>query len=387
MATENTGKKKIMPFVLGGVLLVAGYFGFKEVRYLMGNEDTENSQLETNIVPVLPKVGGWVTAVLVKDNQRVNAGDTLVKIDDRELKIKVQQAQVALKNAEANVTLISANASSVGANVGTSDASIALQNAGIDAATATIATAMANVESAKIRIWRTTQDFNRYSQLVKEKSAPQQQLDNAKADKETAEAALVVAQTQVESAQKTIEIAKKQVGVGNSQKAAVQTQVGAAQQQVNVARLQIEARKAELDLAQLQLSYAAITAPMSGQVSRKNVQLGQLVNAGQPLMSVVDDSNVWVVANFKETQIGKMQVGQKVKVKVDAYKNSEFEGTIESFAGATGAKFSLLPADNASGNFVKVVQRVPTKILIFNKSETATPLRAGMSVEVIVPVN
>jgi membrane fusion protein, multidrug efflux system len=387
MTSDNTGKKKIMPFVLGGVLLVAGYFGFQEIRYLMGNEDTENSQLESNIVPVLPKVGGWVTEVLVKDNQRVKAGDTLAKIDDRELKLKVQQAEVALKNAEANVSLIAANAATVGANVGTSNASIALQNAGIEAATANVATVTANIESAKIRVWKATQDFNRYAQLLKEKSTTQQQFDGAKAEKESAEAALAVVQTQVEAAQKTVETARKQVGVGSSQKAAAQSQVGSAQQQINVARLQVDARRAELELTKLQLSYISVTAPLNGQVSRKNVQIGQLVNAGQPLMSIVDDGSVWVIANFKETQIGKMQIGQKVRLKVDAYKNREFEGTIESFAGATGAKFSLLPPDNSTGNFVKVVQRVPTKILITEKNAQETPLRAGMSVSVIVPVN
>jgi membrane fusion protein, multidrug efflux system len=387
MTTENTGKKKVMPFVLGGVLLVAGYFGFQEIRYLMGNEDTENSQLESNIVPVLPKVGGWVTEVLVKDNQRVKAGDTLAKIDDRELKLRVQQAEVALKNAEANVSLISANAATVGANVGTSTASIALQNAGIEAATANVATVTANIESAKIRVWKATQDFDRYAQLLKQKSTTQQQFDGAKAEKESAEAALAVVQAQVEATQKTVETARKQVGVGNSQQAAAQSQVGSAQQQVNVARLQLEARRAELELTKLQLSYISVTAPLSGQVSRKNVQIGQLVNAGQPLMSIVDDGSVWVIANFKETQIGKMQIGQKVRLKVDAYKNREFEGTIESFAGATGAKFSLLPPDNSTGNFVKVVQRVPTKILITEKNAKETPLRAGMSVAVIVPVN
>ncbi len=385
MSTQNKSKV-IRTVVLVSVLAVVAYFVFKKVSFIMNNEDTENSQLEANIVPVLPKVGGWVTAVDIKDNQQVKAGDTLVTIDDRDLKIRVLQAEVALKNAEANVSLIAANAGTAGANVNTSEATFQAQNAGISANEANVATATANVEIALIRVRKTTQDFNRADQLLKEKSGTQQAYDAAKAEKESAEAAVVVAQKQVASAQSQIETARRQANVGSSQKAAVQTQVGAAQQQVNVAKIQVEQRRAELELAKLQLSFTAVTAPISGQISRKNVQLGQLVNAGQPLMSIVDASNVWVIANFKETQIGKMKVGQKVKIQVDAYKGKDFEGIIESFAGATGAKFSLLPPDNSTGNFVKVVQRVPTKILMDAKASAETPLRPGMSVGVVVPV-
>jgi membrane fusion protein, multidrug efflux system len=385
MATQNKSKI-IRPIIIVSVLAIAGYFIFKKVSFILNNEDTENSQLEANIVPVLPKIGGWVTAVNIKDNQEVKAGDTLVTIDDRDLKIRVLQAQVALKNAEANVSLIAANAGTAGANVSTSEATFQAQNAGISSGQANAATATANIEIAKIRVRKATQDFNRADQLLKEKSGTQQAYDNAKAEKESAEAAVVVAEKQVAAAQTQIESARRQANVGSSQKSAVQTQVGAAQQQVNVAKIQVEQRHAELELAKLQLSYAAVTAPISGQISRKSVQLGQLVNAGQPLMTLVDASNVWVVANFKETQVGKMKVGQKVKIQVDAYKGKDFEGTIESFAGATGAKFSLLPPDNATGNFVKVVQRVPTKIFIDGKASAETPLRPGMSVGVVVPV-
>ena len=385
MATENNSKI-IRPIIISIVLLTAGYFGFKKVSYMLNNEDTENSQLESNIVPAMPKVGGWVTTVLVKDNQKVKIGDTLVKIDDREMKIKVQQAEVALKSAEANISLIASNASTANANVNTSDANFQAQNAGIETANAQIATANANVEATKIRIWKATQDFNRYKVLLEQKSVTAQQFDAIKAEKESAESTLDIAQKQALSAQAALNVVKKQANIGSAQKSAAQTQVGSASRQVEVARIVVEQRKAELELAKLQLSYTVVTAPLNGQVSRKNVQVGQLVNAGQPLMSIVDDASVWVIANFKETQLGKMQIGDKVRVKVDAYKDSEFEGTIESFSGATGAKFSLLPPDNSTGNFVKVVQRVPTKILITDSKISKMPLRAGMSVEVIVPV-
>lgn len=384
MASQNNAK--VIRFTVVGLILVAAaYFGFKKVSFMMNNEDTENSQLETNMVPASPKVGGYVTEVLVKENQAVKAGDTLVKMDDRDLKIKVLQAEVALKNAEANVSLSQANAGSIGANVNTSEASFEASSAGIETANAAVATANANAEAAKIRIWKATQDFNRYSALLQAKSATQQQFEAAKAEKESAEAVLNVAQSQAAAAQKQVDVVKKQANIGDKQKMAAQTQVGSANKQIILARTVVEQRRAELNLAKLQASYVAVTAPIGGQVSKKNVQIGQLVNVGQPLMTIVDTKDLWVIANFKETQIADMKVGQKVKIKIDAYKNKEIEGTIESFSGATGSKFSLLPPDNATGNFVKVVQRVPTKIIISDKQAAETPLRAGMSVQVIVP--
>lgn len=379
--------KKIMPFILGVVVLTGLYFAYSKISFMLNNEDTENSQLETNIVPVAPKVAGYVTEVLVKDNQKVKAGDTLIKIDDRDQRLKVLQAEINLKNAEANVALIQSNKTATSANLGTSDASLTVTNAGVDAANAAVATAKANIETAKIRVWKATQDFNRYSTLLKEKSVTQQQFDAIKAEKESADAALSVAEKQVAAVESQAMASSKQVNVSNSQRKAIQSQVTAVQSQIAVALTQVEQRKAELELAKLQLSYYAVTAPISGAVSRKNVQIGQFINTAQPLMSIVEGDNIWVVANFKETQVAKMKVGQTVKIKIDAYKDKEFEGSIESIAAATGAKFSLLPPDNATGNFVKVVQRIPVKIVLPNKSNTDTPLRAGMSVEVIVPIH
>ncbi|MBL7813940.1 MAG: HlyD family secretion protein [Saprospiraceae bacterium] len=379
--------KKIMPFILGAVILGAAYFAYSKISFMLNNEDTENSQLETNIVPVAPKVAGYVTEVLVKDNQLVKAGDTIIKIDDRDQRLKVLQAEINLKNAEANVALIQANKKAVSANIGTSDANIQVSNAGVEAAKAAVATANANVEAAKIRVWKATQDYNRYAALLKEKSATQQQFDAMKAEKEAAEAALTIAEKQVATAQSQVNVSDKQTSIGNSQKSAVQSQVAAAQSQITLAQTQVEQRKAELEMAKLQLSYYVVTAPISGTISKKNVQIGQYINVAQSLMSIVDGENIWVVANFKETQVAKMKVGQKVKLKIDAYKGRDFEGTIESFAAATGAKFSLLPPDNATGNFVKVVQRIPVRIALTNKNNAETPLRAGMSVDVVVPIN
>lgn len=379
--------KKTTLGILSVVVLAALYFGYTKISFMLNNENTENSQLETSIVPVAPKVAGYVTEVLVKDNQLVKAGDTLVKIDDRDQRLRVMQAEVNLKNAEANVMYIRANKNAVGANVNTSEANLQAVSAGVEVSNASVATAEANLESARVRVWKATQDFNRYAALLKEKSVTPQQYDAAKAEKELAEGALHVVEKQLQAAQLQAAASGKQTAIGNSQKSAAQSQVIAAQNQIALAETQVEQRRVELDMARLQLSYYVVTAPISGYVSKKNVQIGQFINVAQPVMSLVDADNIWVVANFKETQVAHMQVGQKVKLKIDAYKPKEFEGTIESFAAATGSKFSLLPPDNATGNFVKVVQRVPVRIVLDQKTSPEMPLRPGMSVEVVAPIH
>lgn len=360
-ANQQSGAKprnKRLPFILGGVGLIAVFFIIKKVNYSMHNEDTENSQIECNISPVSSRISGFITEIRVKENQKVKKGDTLVRIDDRDLLIKVKQAEINLANAQANVEVMKAN--------------LQTSNATSSAGNTNISTAAANVESAKIRVWKAAQDFDRYENLLKDKAVTQQQYDAVKAEKETSEKLLIVAQKQ-------LEVSRDQSVVSSSQ--AVSTE-----KQVKLAELAIEQRQAELDAARLNLSYAVITAPTTGFVSKKNIQPGQLINVGQSMFSVVDESDLWVTANFKETQIERMKVGQPVTIKVDAYPGKEFEGVIESLQATTGAKFSLLPPDNASGNFVKVVQRVPVRITLKDNKEDEYVLRAGMNVDVVVRV-
>jgi len=374
MTTEQTPKKK-QPFliVVMAVILIAGIvFGYKKISYSMQNEDTENSQLQTNIVPVSPRIGGYVAAVYVGDNQQVKKGDTLVVLDDRDLKIKVEQAMINLENAKANVAVVKSN-------VNTADAGATATATSIATAAANVATAKASVDAAKVRVWQTTEDFKRYEKLFAQTSATQQQYDAAKAQKEAAEQQLKVAEKQVEVAQAQQATAKQQSVASSTQASGVSTQV-------QVAELLIKQRQAELDMAQLQLSYAYILAPFDGYISKKNVQVGQLLSPGQTICSVVDETTLWVVANFKETQIADMHTGQKVEVKVDAYPKEKFEGKVESIQAATGSTFSLLPADNATGNFVKVVQRIPVKIVLEKTKFDNAQLRAGMNVTVAVKV-
>lgn len=387
MEAQQTKKNRFLPFILGGVLLVAGYYGFTKVRYMLTHEDTENAYLEADILSVSPKVQGYISKVYVNENQFVKAGDTLFVLDNRDFVLKVAQAQAALQQSEANVGFVAANATTAGANVGTAEANYRASTAGVETSTSSVQTAQANVDAAQARAWQLNQDFQRYVALLPQKAVTQQQYDAAKAAKENADAALAAAQGQLETAKRQVEVSRRQSEAGKSQTSSYQTQAAAANRNISVARTLAEQRRLDLEQAQLNLSYTVITAPTSGFIAKKSAQVGQLANIGSPLCSLVSDKNIWITANFKETQVGKMQAGQPVQVKVDAYENATFNGKIEGISPATGAKFSLLPPDNASGNFVKVVQRIPVRVVLTDAPDPARPLRAGMSVKVIVPEN
>lgn len=385
---ENTKKKnRALPFILGAVLLLAAYFGYNKVRYMMTHEETENSYLEADILSISPKVQGYITKVLVAENQYVKAGDTLFVLDNRDYLLRLEQAEAALDNATANVGFVAANASFASANVGTADANNRITSASTETSASSVQTAQANIEALKARAWQAAQDFNRYAALLPQRAVTQQQYDAAKAAKENADAQLQMAQSQLETANRQVEVSRRQGDAGQSQKAALQTQVAAAGKNVALARTVAAQRRLDVETARLNLSYTVITAPVSGFVAKKAAQVGQLANIGSPLCSLVSDKGLWITANFKETQVGKMHPGQPVQVAVDAYEGERFNGTIESIAPATGAKFSLLPPDNASGNFVKVVQRIPVRVTLTDAPNPDMPLRAGMSAQVIVPLN
>jgi membrane fusion protein (multidrug efflux system) len=335
-------RRKVLPLILAIVVLSIAGWGYSKFNYARHHEDTDDAQVDGNISPVICRVAGYVNDVRFEDNQSVEMGDTLLLIDDRDLRIKVQQSEAALENAEAGVLVARANVTTAEANQ---------------------ATARANVEAAQVRVWKAGQDYARYDALMRDKVGTRQQFDAVKAEKESAEAQLTAARRQAETAA---------------------TQVEAARQQIAVASSMVAQRRADLEFARLQWSYAVVTAPAKGTVSRKNVQPGQFVNAGSALCSVVSGEGIYVVANFKETQLEKMQAGQSVEVRVDAFPKEHIQGTVQSFSAATGAKFSLLPPDNATGNFVKVVQRIPVKIRLEAGPEIMAHLRPGMSVKVSV---
>jgi membrane fusion protein (multidrug efflux system) len=333
-------KKPILPIL--GVLLLAllGYFGY---RWYEGRnwEETDNAQVEGHVTPVLPRVGGYVAQVRVEENQQVKAGDTLLVIDDRDLRAKLEQSDADLAAAEEQV--------SGGGGQAVAQAAAAQAQAG--AARANIGAAEANAEKAR-------RDVERLRPLAERNIVSKQQFDAVVAAAEAAEA-------QVRAARETANAAASQA-----------TAAGAG---VRVTRSRIESARAARDAAALQLSYAVVMAPMDGVVARKSVEVGQMVQAGQPLMTVVPLSDVWVTANLKETQTRDLRVGDPVEVEVDAYPGHTFHGRLQSISPATGARFSLLPPDNATGNYTKVVQRIPVRVRFDGRQDPAHPLRPGMS--------
>jgi len=340
--TQKKGRKKmVFPIILGLVLVGAVVFSVKEYVFLQGHAETDDAQVDGDISPVIARVSGYVTEIRFQDNQYVHAGDTLVVLDDRDYRIKLDQAIAAQSAAQKS-------AAATGAAISEAESNFPVQKA--------------NIEQAQVHLWKATQDYERYKNLYDDHAITKAQLDEATADKESAQAALDAAKSQVPVINKRVNTSKEQT--------------------VATASV-IDTRKADVEYAKLQLTYTVITAPASGIVSKRNIQIGQLVQAGSPLFSVVHD-DVYITANFKETQLNDIKLNQKVDIKVDAFEKNVIPGSVESFSGATGAKFSLLPPDNATGNFVKVVQRVPVRIKIEADTAVLRRLRPGMSVDVIV---
>ncbi len=355
-------KKRSKAFVIILILLVVfgTWFGITKYTYAIHHEGTDDAQVQADISPVIPRVSGYVLEVRVKDNEFVHKGDTLLVLDDREFKLSLDQAEAALQTARSNVAA--------------ARASVAASRKGVSSTRAGISTVDAQIAAAKVNVTRTTQDYNRYANLIKDHSITEQQFEQAQAARD-----LAVRQLQVLEEQKNQ--AASQTGYVSSQSEATAAQVA-------VAESMVKQRQVEVENAQLNLSYTVITAPEDGRVSRVNVQVGQYLQAGQSVFSIVHNTKIWVVANFKETQYKKMRIGQKVVVEADAFPDHPFSATLASFSPATGAEFALLPPDNASGNFVKVVQRLPVKIVFNDPSDTlVNRLKPGMNVTVEVQLN
>lgn len=360
MATKEKKKNKVLPIILGVLILVGGVFGVNEYLYSSKHVDTDDAQIDGDISPVIARVGGYVKDINFEENTKVNQDQVLVTLDDRDYKIKVEQAIAGQAGASAGV--------------GVSQSQIVASSANTSTAKANIEAARSNVQAADVKLNLAQKDFNRYANLIKDGAITQQAFDQAKASKESAEAAKASAQAAYQAAQDQYNAAVKQVGT--------------TQSQLNVSSSGVTQRQSDVDFAQLQLSYTQIKAPATGIVSKKNVQKGQLVQPGQSLFAIVNENSLFVTANFKETQLEKIKPGSKVKITVDAYPKQPIEGEVYNFAPITGAKGSLLPPDNATGNFVKVVQRVPVKIKIQSKDQAILEkLRPGMSVKVSVSIN
>jgi len=335
-------KKKIVLSLVGVVALILLFWGFQKWNYGRSHQTTDNAQVDGHIVPVLAKVGGYVKTVNVSENDHVNAGQLLVQLDDADYRVRFQQAQADLAAAEAT-----AGGGGFSGQAQSQVQSATGQRAALDAQ---IGAARANANKAE-------QDLARARELAAKQIISKQQLDAAQATAAVAQANLLAAERQAAAAGGTVNTAEAGVRVANARTLAA---------------------RAAAENAQLQLDYTRITAPASGEVSRKQVEVGQLVAAGQPLMSIVADTGMWVTANFKETQLATIRPGQPVEFEIDAYGGCVGEGKVASVSGATGAKFALLPPDNATGNFTKVVQRIPVRIAV-TKPCPGHALRPGLS--------
>lgn len=364
IVSEQTNKpkkrSKVFLIILIVLIIAGAWFGISKYNHSMHHEETDDAQIEADILPVIPRVSGYVSEVRVTDNQMVQKGDTLIVIDDRDLQIKLKEAEAALATAKANVEASRANYKAA--------------HSGIASSRAGVSTIDAQIEAAKIKLNRAEQDYQRYANLIRDHSITQQQYEEMKANRDLAQQQLNILQQQKQQA--------------SSQTNVVSSQSTATAQSIDIAESIVKQREVDVENAKLNLSYATITAPESGRVSKVNVHEGQLLQAGQSTFNIVHTNDLWVVANFKETQFKKIAPGQKVTVHVDAFPDHDFNAEVASFSPATGAKFSLLPPDNATGNFVKVVQRIPVKIEFTQMQDSLLKrLRPGMNVNVDVHVN
>jgi len=410
------------------VLLIAAIVGIRYWLYSRSHESTDDAFIDAHITPVSPKVSGYIAKVHVQSNQQVKKGDLLVEIDPRDYEAKLDQAKAALEagearlkeaqtgveltraNSQANVQQASGTVQQARAGVEASRAQAAAERtrvtqagAAINSAQANLQQAQAQVDAAQAELVRARADVERYQELYNKDEVSRQRLDQAIATARTAEAQTEAARqraaaassqvsesqaaqgTAAETARRAevqISSAQAQVREAQGKLAAANTapqQVAASQAQAQTASASLEQLRAAVAQAELELSYTKLFAPDDGRVTNKSVEEGALVQSGQPLMAIVP-GDVWVTANFKENQIGYMRPGQYAEITVDAYPDKVFKGHVDSIQAGTGSRFSLLPPENATGNYVKVVQRVPVKIVFDEPPDPAHMLAPGMSV-------
>ena len=392
-------KRLLILVVLVAILAAAGIWAYLHFQNRVSSDD---ANVEGHVTAIAPKIGGSVMAVLVRDNQPVNIGDVLVRIDPRDYQARVDQAQAALlqeqgrlHSAETAVPLASETTRS-----GTSEAEAQLANAQAElerarishdlAASSELAYAEANVRSKQAANDRAQADLARMRPLADKAEISRQQFDAYTAAARVAESELQGARERLASAR--TEAAMRQAATNAAESRVLQAraqvntsvanhkQVAIRSADVGTAKGSVAGAQANLEAAELQLSYTTIVAPVSGVVTRKSVEVGQIVQPGQSLMTIIPLNDVWVSANFKETQLADVRPGQRAEIKVDMYDQS-IGGHVDSIAGATGSRLSLLPPENATGNFVKVVQRIPVKIVI---DQHDLVLRPGMNVDVTI---
>src|SRR5579885_2311119 len=417
---ENAGKLKVSPvegqnldlepekntvssirtrLIIGGIALLAVVFGL--YLYFHNRESTDDAQVDGHITPIAAKVYGRVSKVLVNDNQQVKAGQVIVQLErgDYQAAVDEAKANLALAESEARSAGVDVPRTSETAASDTSSAQAQLAGAQADllraqasydqAQTADLAYAQANVDKSRANAQLAQADLARYLPLMEKGEISKQQYDAAKANADATASALNADEQRLAQARRNIEISRAQLDAAKAR--VLQAQAGLASARADIKRVAmrsadaqaklatVDQARAQLAAAELNLSYCDIVAPVDGVATHKQVEAGQVVQQGQGLMVIVPLQDVWVTANFKETQLRKMRPGQKAYIEVDTY-GKTFTGHVDSIAGATGAVVSLLPPENATGNFVKVVQRIPVKILLDPIPANEAVLRPGMNV-------
>jgi len=359
------------------IVLLAGGLAFW--MYYHARESTDDAQIEGYVVPIAPRVGGTVVSVNVSDNQPVKAGTVLVQLDQRDYQVALQRAEGDLADAQGT-----AEAARTGVPItsATYTGQLSIAEANLVAAQKEVDSAEANLRQATVNYNKTEDDLKRYQQLIGRDEISQQQYDAAVTTEKAARAVVDAAQAGVAAAQSHVQQAHAQVREAST----APDQVFVSKARAGGAEGLVQTRAAAVEQAKLNLEYTTVRAPVDGVVTNKQVQLGQVVQAGEPLMALVPLEDIWVVANYKEDQIRNMRVGQPATIHVDAY-NRDYDGHVDSFGAATASKTSLLPPENATGNYVKVVQRIPVKILFEKGQDPQHLLRPGMSVVPTVLTN
>jgi membrane fusion protein (multidrug efflux system) len=352
------------------LLLIGGAFIW---HYYSIRESTDDAQVDGHINPISPRVTGTVVHVLHDDNEVVQAGTLLVELDPKDYEVAVDRARADLANAQANST-----AASVGVPLTqtTSSSQLLAADAGVKGAQRDIETARAKLNDAQASFAKTSADLKRMEMLIAKDEISHQQYDAAVAANNSAKANVDAATSAIASAESRTAQAQAQAESART----VPEQLKVTRARAGAAGAEVQRAISALAQAELNLQYTKIIAPVTGVLSKRSVEPGQTVQAGQPLFSIVNLDDIWTTANFKETQLKQMKVGQKATLKVDAY-GHDYQGTVESIGGATGARFSLLPPENATGNYVKVVQRIPVRIRFDKDQDPNHQLRPGMSVE------
>jgi membrane fusion protein (multidrug efflux system) len=341
-ATQQEKKSPVRYIVIGVIFLVAAFFGYKKISYALTHESTDNAQIETQITPVLPRVSGFVKTITVKDYDSVKAGQLVVELDDAELQSQLAEMEADYKQSE--VDIINAKAS--------------LNNAVVS-----LSVNKGTIDINNVKLQKAKEDLQRDKSLY---------------------AAEAITKKQLEDSQYALETAQKQLDNSRNDLSSAESRIAVLKASVQKTEAALGVKQAKIEQTKLKITYTKIYAPQSGKIGKKNVSEGQFIQAGTPLFSIVNDSTYWIVANFKENQLRKLLPGKEVNIEVDALPDLKLTGSIQSLSEATGAKFSLLPPDNASGNFVKVTQRVPVKININDVEKYKTQLRAGLSVFVSI---